>query len=98
MQIAPHSLQVIIENAFTQNIVSKALPLSIAVFIDPNGKLIVQNNVQPKTVTDAMDFEAGLDNLVKKYELLGAIINVDDSTNQGRVIKIPLFGKKEVMV
>lgn len=96
--IAPHSLQVIIENAFTQNIVSKASPLHISVSVDGNGKLIVQNNVQPKTVTDVLDFEAGLDNLVKKYELLGAAMIVDDTENECRTIKIPLLEKEEASV
>lgn len=94
--IAPHSLQVIVENAFTQNIVSKTSPLKITIVTDSKGNLIVQNNAQPKTVSDAIDFEAGLDNLVKRYVLLGEPVIVDDTKTESRTIKIPLLEKEEV--
>lgn len=96
--IAPHSLQIIIENAFTQNIVSKTSPLKIYVFTYGKGNLIVQNNVQLKTVSDAIDFEAGLDNLVKKYELLGGSVKVDDTNKAYRTINIPLLEKEEAAI
>lgn len=93
--IAPHSLQVIIENAFTQNIISKHSPLAISIQTDDQNNLVVQNNIQPKTVSDVLDFEAGLDNLVKKYELMGAPLTVEDTSHNNRNIIIPLLRKKE---
>jgi two-component system, LytTR family, sensor kinase len=96
--IAPLTLQVIIENSFTQNIVSRNAPLYITITSSKNGHLLVQNNVQLKSVTDVLDFEAGLDNLVKKYELMGAPLKVDDTKKDFRTISVPLFEKEEVVI
>ncbi len=93
--LAPLTLQVIIENAFTQNIISKASPLVVEITEGENGNLIVKNNIQPKAVTDTLDFEAGLDNLVKKYELLGKPIIINDNHGAQRIINIPLITNKE---
>lgn len=95
--IAPLTLQVIIENAFSLNIISKASPLNITVGSAANG-LQISNNIQPKSISDAMDFEAGLDNLIKKYELMNFPVKVSDGCNGQRVISIPLIDqKKEVL-
>lgn len=96
--IAPLTLQVIIENTFTQNIVSRNAPLCITITSSSNGHLLVQNNVQLKSVTDMLDFEAGLDNLVKKYDLMSAPLKVDDTQKDYRTITIPLFEKEEAKV
>src|SRR5829696_4926268 len=69
--IPPLSLQVLIENAFNQNVMSKADPLII--HICSNGKeVLVRNTRKPKTISNDMDIESGLDNLVTKYRLLNA--------------------------
>jgi len=93
--LTPLALQVIIENTFSQNIISKSSPLIITVKSAGSGVLEVVNNVQPKSITDAMDFEAGLDNLVKKYELLSQPVTVIDSCKAHRVIRLSLLPKKE---
>lgn len=91
--LAPLTLQVVIENTFSLNIVSKASPLQISISSEDD-RLVIQNNIQPKTITDALDFEAGLDNLIRKYELLNMPVSVQDNTAH-RVICIPLFKQKE---
>jgi two-component system, LytTR family, sensor kinase len=91
--IPPLTLQVVLENAFTQNIVSKTAPLLITISVAKNG-LHIKNNIQPKAVTDAIDFEAGLDNLIRKYELLGKSIHVDEVNKSHRIVTIPLIEKK----
>ncbi|MEO5683991.1 MAG: histidine kinase [Chitinophagaceae bacterium] len=93
--LAPLALQVIIENSFSQNIISKSSPLIIVINANSEGYLEVRNNIQPKSITDAMDFEAGLDNLVKKYELLNYPVSVSDNGGTHRVIKLALLNKKE---
>lgn len=92
--LAPLTLQVIIENAFSLNIVSKSTPLQIYISNDDN-MLTVRNSIRPKIVTDALDFEAGLDNLIKKYELLNMPVTVTDNIDGFRVIQIPLIKLKE---
>lgn len=92
--LAPLTLQVIIENSFSLNIISKSNPLTISVVSD-KGSLTVKNNIQPKMVTDALDFESGLDNLVKKYGLLNMPVTVEDNCGKHRQVHIPLFNPKK---
>ena len=95
--IPPLSLQVLIENAFTQNSMSKSEPLVIT--ICSNGEqLLVCNNRKPKTISNVIDFEAGLDNLVTKYRLLNdAEVVIKDEECQ-RSICLPLIQNKRVPV
>jgi two-component system, LytTR family, sensor kinase len=96
--LPPLTLQVMIENAFSKNVVSKSNPLLIEISSGDNEMLIFITNIQPKAISDAVDFEAGLDNLVKKYELLGKPLTVNDQTNGHRIITVPLLTKKEEAV
>lgn len=99
--LPPLSLQVVVENAITQNTISRSAPLEISFSSDGTENcLIICNAVQPKTLTEAADSETGLDNLVTKYELLNKQkLRIDDYA-QRRCIWLPLFaaGEKEVMV
>jgi LytS/YehU family sensor histidine kinase len=91
LRLPPLSLQVIIENAFSQNTMHRTAPLRISIHSDNKECLIIQNNIQPKTITDAFDYEAGLDNLVSKYRLLNERqVIIRDSKNE-RVIELPLI-------
>ncbi len=91
--LPPLSLQVLIENAFTQNSMSKTDPLMIT--ICSNGKeILVRNNRKPKIISNDMDIESGLDNLVTKYRLLNAAnVTIKDEEKQ-RSIFLPLIENK----
>jgi hypothetical protein len=92
--LPPLTLQTIIENAFTQNVMMKDLPLVITICSDQKG-LAIRNNIQPKAITDDRDVESGIDNLVTRYSLLHqAQIEILDSENE-REIKVPLFGPQK---
>ena len=80
--LPPLSLQVLIENAFTQNSMSKTDPLIIR--ISSNGReILVRNNRKPKMISNDMDIETGLDNLVTKYRLLNAeTVTIKDDDRQ----------------
>ena len=89
--LPPLSLQVILENAFSQNTTQKSSPLAISILSEGNSAVIVKNNVQRKSITDAFDFEAGLDNLVSRYRLLNqGQLMITDNNNE-RIIKLPLI-------
>jgi two-component system, LytTR family, sensor kinase len=88
--IAPLTLQTIIENACAQNIVRKSTPLSITLFTNSAGDLVVQNNVMHKKSAENTDWEASLDHLVAKYKLLQQPLHVDESVPGYRQITIPL--------
>jgi LytS/YehU family sensor histidine kinase len=95
--IPPLSLQVLIENAFTQNSMSKAEPLLIRICSDGNNEVVVRNNRNPKMVSNAIDFEAGLDNLVTKYRLLNAADVVIKDEERQRSIFLPLLEKRGIV-
>lgn len=89
--IAPLSLQVVIENAFSQNVMRKAHPLSIEVHTDAAGNLLIRHNIQRKVNASLTDTENGLDHLVAKYKLFQHPVQVkDDSETSMRTIAIPL--------
>lgn len=92
--LPPLSLQVVLENAFSQNIIQRSSPLKISILSNNKGAIIVQNNIQRKAITDAFDYEAGLDNLVSKYRLLnqGELV-ITDNVHE-RIIELPLITKE----
>jgi LytS/YehU family sensor histidine kinase len=78
-QLPPLSLQLLVENVVKHNALSKAKPLMIDFFTTPQNQLVVSNNCQPKAVK-APSHQVGLQNIRKKYELLGlegfAVLNM----------------------
>lgn len=93
--IPPLTLQVIIENIVNQNAISKIKPLKISIRTDENSVISVYNNVQPKVMTEMMDHETGLDNLVNKYRLLNDSRVIIEENESERIILLPLLNKKE---
>lgn len=93
--VPPLSLQILIENAFTQNSMSKTEPLIISICSD-GAEVVVRNNRKPKAIGNAIDFEAGLDNLVTKYRLLNAAEVVIKEENHQRSIFLPLIENQGV--
>lgn len=94
----PLTLQVLIENAFTQNCINKSEPLRISIVSKEDQLLIVRNNIQPKVVTEVIDAEAELDNLINKYQLLNQPQVLIEEGKKERTIRIPLIHKKEEVV
>lgn len=92
--VPPLSLQVLIENAFSQNSMSKTEPLQIHICSQGGTELLVRNNRNPKTVSHVIDFETGLDNLVTKYRLLTASRVVIRDEGQQRSVLLPLIQNK----
>lgn len=93
--LPPLTLQVLVENAFSQNTLSKSNPLRIVISSNGNEQLVVSNNLQPKVVTEYADHEKAVDNLVSKYRLLNQPpVVIREETNE-RKIYIPLISQKE---
>lgn len=95
--VTPLSLQVIIENAFSQNSMTRTEPLHIRIQSQDGSQLLVCNSRQPKMVSNVIDFEAGLDNLVTKYRLLNSSEVVIRDEAKQRCIYLPLIENKEVL-
>jgi sensor histidine kinase YesM len=63
------SLQLLVENVVKHNVLSKNMPLVIDIFTVAGNKLVVNNNLQRRTVK-APSNKVGLDNIRAKYALL----------------------------
>jgi two-component system, LytTR family, sensor kinase len=93
--LPPLSLQTIMENAITQNTMNKKKPLQIIIAARGDGILEVINTLQPKQITERIDMEAELDNLVNKYALLNEQPVTIKDTPTHRIIHLPMLIKKE---
>ncbi len=89
-QIAPLSLQMLVENALKHNIISKEHPLTLRLSCDNEGYITVENNVQLKSVLEKST-KTGLQNIINRYALLTSrkieILNENDIFS----VKIPLI-------
>lgn len=63
------SLQLLVENVVKHNVLSKNKPLIIDIFTTAGNKLVVNNNLQRRTV-NALSNGVGLNNIQAKYQLL----------------------------
>ncbi|MDW7693372.1 histidine kinase [Flammeovirgaceae bacterium SG7u.111] len=87
-EIAPMTLQLLIENAIKHNITSKVDPLKIDVYTE-NGHIVVKNNLQLKE--SSYSTKTGLSNLVKRYQLLTSKEILIDDSNEFFIVKVPLL-------
>ncbi|MCC5932035.1 MAG: histidine kinase [Cyclobacteriaceae bacterium] len=69
LYLPPLSLQLLLENAIKHNIASMEKPLRIKI-LQEKDKLIVQNNLQLKTIGNEGGKGIGLENIIKRYQLL----------------------------
>ncbi|MBC8153544.1 MAG: histidine kinase [Bacteroidetes bacterium] len=88
--VTPLSLQMLIENAIKHNVVSKEKPLKIRIHHEENGYLVVENNIQEKTILEKST-RVGLQNIINRYSLL-TDRQVEVIRNGGLfTVKIPLL-------
>ncbi|HNE30577.1 MAG TPA: histidine kinase [Saprospiraceae bacterium] len=88
-QVAPLTLQMLVENALKHNEASKSHPLRIEIFAE-NGHITVRNNLQPKNALPEST-GIGLENIAARYQILsGKPVLITDTDGQFTV-KIPLI-------
>ncbi len=87
--VPPLAVQTLLENIFKHNKISSESPLKIKLYNDDDALLIV-NNLQPK-IKAGDSKGVGLNNLKKRYELLGFNEAQFSITNNEYVAKIPLI-------
>lgn len=87
--VPPLSVQTLLENAFKHNRASVEHPLKIKIYNEEN-MLVVINNLRPK-IKGSDSKGVGLNNLNKRYELLGEECPNFSVTEKEYVAKIPLI-------
>lgn len=87
--VPPLAVQTLLENAFKHNRASVDNPLNIRIY-DENDFLIIVNNLQPK-IKGSDSKGVGLNNLNKRYELLGGDHPQFSVSEKEYIAKIPLI-------
>jgi hypothetical protein len=93
-QVAPLSVQLLVENALKHNEASRQHPLHlrIAAAADAPDFLLVENDLRPRTAGLAPGTGTGLANVRRRYELLGVAQPVEIRKAAGKfVVKLPLL-------
>lgn len=88
--VTPLCLQMLIENAIKHNVVSKENPLKITIQQEGDQYLVIENNIQEKTILEKST-RVGLQNIINRYSLL-TDRQVEVIRNGGLfTVKIPLL-------
>lgn len=93
--IAPLSVQLVIENIIATSSMSKQQPLIIRVDATNRSALIIHHPVQPRYSGAPVAASAGIDNLIKKYALLEKPVTVNIDAANERTVCIPVLHEKE---
>jgi sensor histidine kinase YesM len=91
-QLAPLSLQLLLENAFKHNVISKKKPLHIHISLEED-YIVVKNNKQPK-LSQEKSHQMGLKNLSSRYQFLTEKEVVIEETDEVFKVKLPLIHSK----
>jgi len=87
--VAPLVLQMLIENAIKHNIVSEENPLVIRIYQEAD-YLVVENNLQKKSVLTEESPGIGLENITRRYAFLSDK-KVEIIQNDKFVVKLPII-------
>jgi len=88
--IIPASLQMLIENAIKHNVVSRNKPLLIDVHTNGNNTIVVSNNLQAKqTIENSTGI--GLQNIIRRYQLVSNKHITIDNNNKQFTVSLPLL-------
>lgn len=94
--IPPLTLQLLVENAVKHNVILPEQPLIIELQTTEGGQLMVQNNLQRRSVQVASE-RVGLNNIMAKYRLLGQgeVIISEDSEHFS--VTLPLLATSRLV-
>ncbi len=88
--IAPLTIQMLVENAIKHNVISKAHPLHIEVYVENDKSIVVKNNLQNKKVLEKST-KTGLTNIKNRYKYFGNREIDIITTAQNYLVAIPLI-------
>lgn len=88
-EIVPMALQMLLENSVKHNIISKTMPLNVAIGIENNEYVFVSNNLQTKALVEPSP-KLGLENINKRYRYL-CDKEIEIIRNTEFKVKLPLI-------
>ena len=88
--VAPLALQMLIENAVKHNEVSEENPLHINVYNEGNF-IVVENNLQVKSLSGESTSGVGLENIRKRYQFLSSVQVIVEQSDNKFVVKLPVI-------
>ena len=89
-QIAPMTLQLLVENAIKHNVISVKKPLDILISSEEQDYITVSNNLQKKT-SAVESSEIGLKNIISRYAYLSSKTVEILETETTFIVKVPLI-------
>lgn len=92
--VAPLTLQMLVENAIKHNVISKAKPLTIDIYVENGDSIVVRNNLQIKNVVK-QSTKVGLENIIKRYKYLSNQAVDVISTAGNFIVSLPLIKLSE---
>lgn len=88
MKVPPMSVQLLVENATQHNVITKAAPLTIKIFLEDD-MLCVENTLQEKDESEGLGL--GLQNLTSRYRLIAGQNIIILKTENTFKVKLPLL-------
>lgn len=93
--LPPFTLQILLDTAFNQNMMSKEQPLRIDISITEKGWLQIKNNVQRKISDEVFD-NTGIANVSKKFRLLCNRSLIVKNHGEQQLVLVPLIMREEI--
>jgi len=88
-EVAPASLQMLVENSIKHNIASSEKPLVVSIYCE-EGYIVVKNNLQRKSIVKDSG-GIGLDNIRSRYQHLTDRVVLVEETADEFIVKIPVI-------
>jgi two-component system LytT family sensor kinase len=94
--LPPLTMQLLLDNIFKINMISKQKPLKIDIYVSDDEWLEIRNNIQPRISDDTLMEETGLANISNKFRLLcqHSIQIIENASH--RIIKVPLINAEQI--
>ena len=92
--IPPLTMQVILENIIYTNALNKKDPVNINISSEGDNTLTIAHSIHEKVIVRNLNTDEGIDNLITRYGLLTAEVEITEQ-NAIRKFTLPLFTGKE---